>query len=224
MFGILTLLVFICGCTFHACKNASWDEKNKRNAIANNESYYIDWQGNRRRVDNDHKVCIHTTGLEYNWEKVDIDLKTGEVLKNYTQEQNVSIEAQKQKHIRRNIKEKETAIKEGRLWYSAYDFSKILFSTNNGYLYETVWRRVSDDIILDKKRTTHKRLYEEKFGLILWRDKKEYQKYYLGSCCPSIEKDKEYNWRCIKSKINQEQYNMTEQEIERYAREVKAIL
>lgn len=224
MFGAIAIIIFICGCAFHGFKNASFDGKSKRDAILNNEMYYMDWQGYQRRVDNEHKVCIHTTGLEYNWDTVDIDLKTGEVLRNYTHEQAKSISIQKQKYTERNIKEKEKAIKEEKLWYPAYDFSKVLCSTNGGFLYEIVWRRVSDDIILDKKRTTNKVLYDDKFGLVLWRDEKTYHKHYLNYCCNTIEKDKEYNWRCIRSKINQERYNMTEQEIEEYARSINAIL
>lgn len=220
MIGLVILSVAGCVCLGQACKNASWDRHSKDRAKNNNELYYMDWEGNYRRVDNNNKVLRNMTDWN-NGDIVDIDIKTNQMLNVRSCRERELIETAKQRCRMRNIKNKEEAIKEGRLWYSSYEITEHQKMINSFYPFEYVCRRVSDDLLLNYERTNHGVMYDNKFELLLWRDEEQYNNIFNY---PTLEKDKEYNWGCIKSKLNQEKYNMTEQEIEKYARDIKAIL
>lgn len=221
MLGIFMLGVIGVGCLYQSCKNASEDGRNRQGAINRKDPYYIDWEGNCRRVDNGHKVCRYTTSMNANWDTVDVDLKTGEILRNHSQERRNEIKVREERFKRENMERKNKAIEEGKLWYNSYEANKEKMARGAYYSYSFVPRRVSDNLLLDERRTSNVQMNENKFGLLLWRDENQYKKYPTIN---SIEKDKEYNWRCINSKYKQEDYNMTAKEIEEYARKVGAIL
>lgn len=220
MFGLFMLGVIGCGCFYNAMKNASWDGNHKQESIKNNESYYMDWQGSYRRVDNDHKVCLNMTDWS-NGDIVDIDLKTNQMLNRRPSRERELIERTKSEYLIKNREAKEKAIKEGKMWYSSYEITEKGLQRNKIYPFDFVSRRVSDDLLLDQTRTSNNAMYDEKFSFVLWRSEKEYKKY---PSYYSPEKDKEYNWRQIKSNYTQERYNMSEHELEKYARKIGAIL
>ena len=163
MFGVLLLTTLVIGGTIHACKNSLYDEESRRQSINNDMYYYLDWQGHRRRVDNNHKVLIHVTDFK-SGDKVDMDMKTGEILKNYSEIERRKHKEKESEITKENLKRKEIAKKEGKLWYSSYEKIK------DPKVYYSPWRyvkkRVSDDLLLSDK-STDVILYDRTFELAL---------------------------------------------------------
>ena len=222
MFGLFMLGILGCGCVGAALKNAYHDGNNKQDSIRNNEPYYMDWQGSYRRVDNDHKVCIHTTSMKANWDKVDVDLKTGQILRNYSQEERNKIANREAEFAKENKERKEKALKEGRMWYSSYEITEHGLLLDRYYPYEYVYRRVSDDLLISPKSRHNEVMYDDKHEFILWRNEEAYTRAYMGF--PSLETDIRLNWDKIKGEYWQKLHNMTEHELEAYARKIGAIL
>lgn len=163
MFGIILLASLVIGGTVHVCKNSLYDDKSKQQSVKENRNYYLDWQGYRRRVDNNHKVLIHVTDFKTG-DKVDMDMKTGEVLKNYSKALEIK-EKEKENQIRsENIKRKQEAKNRGDLWYTSYE------KINDTKVFYSPWayvkKRVSDDLLLSNN-STGVILYDNRFELAL---------------------------------------------------------
>lgn len=226
MVGLLVFFIISLVCLKEIINNSYYNDKSKREAIDKNKQYYLDWRGNTRRVDNNHKVCMHTTTGYGDWDTVDIDLKTGEVLRNYTQEEIDEIVERERKFFQEAQKNKEEAIKTGRLYYSSYEPTGRMLQINKTYPYEYVYRRVTDDLLLDSQKTNSNQIYDAKYGFILWRNEKQYKEH---PTIYSIENDKRHN-QWILSQTNFLEYGtckpfiVSRQELEEYAKKNGAIL
>ncbi len=211
MFGIIMITALLIGGTIQACRNSISDDRSKQNAIDNNQYYYLDWQGHRRRVDNNHKVLIHVTDFNTG-DKVDMDMKTGQILKNYSEIERQKEKAKECEIHKENSINREKAKKEGRLWYSSYE------KVRDTRVYYSPWcyvkKRVSDDLLLSDK-STNTILYDRRFELALDNESLD-------------EETKEKLRRRNVSLCNEEWFcsleNITKEELLKYAKKIGALM
>lgn len=228
MWGLFFIVFFCIGAFIHSCKNDIENTKSKQNAINNNQKYYLDWRGSKRRVDNNHKVLQHVTDYRTG-DKVDLDMKTNEVLRNYSQEERTQENQEEHKWEEENRKAKEKAIKEG--WYSYY--AKV--RTRPGYSrvvpYEYVDKRVSDDLLVKDEKVQNDAFIITAIGsrersVCVDCDYKfrlyEHSQRARNNRDVLRDDDKYNKWLC-KYLVKQNKTNMTEEQLLAYAKKIGAI-
>ena len=206
MFGLAALIgcvIYLIGCFIVSIKNDNYDAEQRYNAKQNNEWYYMDWKGNYRSTSTGHRILIHTIDLKTG-DKVDLDMKTNQILRNYTQEEKER-ECQKKDFIatQSNLK-REEARRNGFAYYLSTDPCIDKITGKETYVITT--RRVSDNLIVfstsdycqDKKTNLYLRVYNKDL---------EYFEY-----CKKKNRD------MCKKKWLQNQMNMTEEELLDYAK------
>lgn len=115
MWGLLFLGIVGIGAIGGMMRNSIHDEENRNESIRSGDEVYIGSKGEWRRTDNGHQVLM---GVIRNGNRVNVDKKTGEILKNYSQIDRDRIEKEKQEIKRKNKESKDEAKKKGRYFYS----------------------------------------------------------------------------------------------------------
>lgn len=227
MWGLFFIAFFCIGAFIHSCKNDIENTKSKQNAINNNQNYYLDWQGSKRRVDNNHKVLQHVTDYRTG-DKVDLDMKTNEVLRNYSQEERTQKSQEEHNWKEENRIAKEKAIKEGRYYYSSKENRR---DPSIGVLpWEYFQRRVSDDLLIEvdgKVIDYYAKSRYDKYRYVCVDAK---YKFRLFECGISAQKNKKYlldddkhnRWLCSYL-VNEKKVDMTEEQLLKYAKSIGAI-
>ena len=215
MFGLFVWVIIGVVWYVGLLKNARSDGQSIRNSKLNNDPYYTDWKGDVRRVDNNHKVLRYTTSSKCNYDRVDIDLKTGEVLRNYSQEEREKIAAKEHKYYLDAQKDKEKAMEQGIPWYSSYESTENAKNMHSAHPYEYVHRRISDNLLVEANMEV---MRDTKYNFILWRNEVCYKRYPE---IYSLEKDKEWNLKRIDYLVKYK--NINKQELEEYAKKIKAL-
>jgi len=228
MWGLFVIIIFLIGAFVHSCKNGIEDNRSKQNAKNANQKYYLDWHGKQRRIDNNHRILEHVTDYRTG-DKVDLDMKTNEILRNYSQEERLKRQQEELSWAEDNKKEKEKAIKEGRYAYSSKEKRK---DPTIGILpWEYFQRRVSDNLLLEVDKNVidysvprndirHNRsvYVDAKYKFRLYEcgiDARKNLKY--------LEADDKYNrWRCDYL-ANEGNSGMTKDELFQYAKNIGAI-
>ena len=221
MFGAIMLGVITCGCVAQALKEASYDGNHRSKAGSNNQKYYMDFHGSDRRVDNNNKVMKYTIDFKTG-DRVDLDLKTGEVLRNYSQEKRNKDKRKELEFNEKNKNEREKAIKEGKYFYSSYEKTEYRMMMTPNTPYEYVKRRCIDNLLLHKD-SDYRQVRDAKYGFLLYRDPKEYNQTYRYDPL-TVEKDKEWNLMHCRCKFIQEEHNMTYEELKAEAERLGAII
>lgn len=254
MFGILFFGILGIGAFVYSCKNDADNARRRENSRQNGQDYYMDNIGKDRRVDNNHQVVrvFKNCNGSDRADDVLMDLKTGQVLHNYSEDKRRIEREEINKAINENISRREKARKKGEYAYRAYDEHPIIdgfyedmhaamYLRNPYNLSERERngadhvRRVSDNLLLTKKTL------EYGYGNHVYRD---------GRCelvlyCPRAEErdDKEtiyklaqLNWKTIKEWDTESFYRTmwhecsnpepfpTSAEVEAYARKIGAYL
>lgn len=228
MWGLFILAFFCIGAFVHSCKNDIEDAKSKKNAINNNQNYYLDWQGSKRRVDNNHKVLEHVTDYRTG-DKVDLDMKTNEVLRNYSQEERQNQHSEEQKWAEDNREAKEKAIREG--WYTYYAKTRTSPGDSKILPYEYVDRRVKDDLLVQDKKVPNDVFIKTEIGkcerTICVDAKYKFRLYEYSEKARSsrdvLRDDDKYNkWLCTYL-VKENRTDMTEEQLLTYAKKIGAI-
>lgn len=208
MFGALMAGVFLIGCAVTAIKNGSYNFESKNDAINNNQKYYMDWQGDYRRVDNGHRVLRHVKDFKTG-DIVDLDMKTNQILRNYSKEERIKEFAEQDAMKRERERAKEEALKNGLIVYE----SKEPLPDPRGHTvkHHYVTRRTRDDLLVIHNRY---RLVDKKCCFII--------------CCyegySSVKEVKQRNRQKCKNEYLQKETGMTEEELLAYAKSIGAIL
>lgn len=237
MWGLFILGAIGIGAMIHSLKNDTENASSRNNATNSGQKYYTDNYGKVRSVDTNHQVMRYTTaGHKHNWDTVDKDMKTGQILRNYTQEKRDEISNEKRKIHEENLRSKKKAIEEGRYWYSVkeppiegyrggsiayYSYQRDIMENRleNLFNYEYHKYRISDDLLLDDDSTHYQRIKEFKCQFVVYD--------------PDVEKDGnlkklnqhiEYNNYNCESSFSQNRCKMTEQEMREYAKKVGAYM
>ena len=241
MLGLFVLAALGVGAMVHSCKNEAENTKDRNDAASRGQEYYLDNLGKTRSVKNNHQVLRRTTGgTKYNWDTVDLDMKTGQVLRNYTQEKRDEISAEKRIIHEENKKSKQKAIEEGRYWYSVkeppierysqygarlnyytyqHDLNSALRPMENLSCYEYHKYRLSDGLLLEDK-TCHSGIVREfKCGFIVY----DYKAEENGDEKKIMEHAKLNSSRC-RSEFVQSKTKMTDAELFIYAKKIGAYL
>ena len=229
------------GAIVHSLKNDMENSDSRSNAANNGQKYYTDNHGKIRRVDNNHQVLRHATGgTKYNWDTVDKDMETGQILHNYTQEKRDEIFAEKREIQRENEKKKQEAIKQGLYWYSVkeppiegyarrgdiryYEYQQRLKSVHGSEdlsRYESHNYRVSDGLLLQRDISHYDShpIKDFKYGLIVFES--------ISERVGDLRKIKDHaNWNreyCGYEWVHRN-YNITEEQLLNYARKIGAYL
>lgn len=237
MWGLFVLAAVGIGAMIHSCKNDIENTDCRNEAKNSGQKYYMDNLGKTRSVNNNHQVLRHTTaGHKHNWDTVDLDIKTGQILHNYTQEKRDEISAEKRKIQEENKKSKQKALEEGRYWYSVkeppiegysrgikyYNHQnslKSLHGLEDLSCYEYHNYRFSDGLLLEDKVCHYGVVQEFKGGFIVY----DYEAEANGDVEKLKEHAKSNSYMC-RSDIHQFLKKMTEAELIAHAKKVGAYL
>lgn len=238
MWGLFVLAAMGIGAMVVSCKNDA-ENLNCRNEAKDNErKYYVDNLGKWRSVDNNHQVAIRSCGgRKHNWDEVDVDMKTGTVLRNHTQEKRNEITNKKNEIRLKNEEAKQVAIKDGKYFYIAneppierYEGSSIeyyyyqkelggLTPIENLSYYEDHKRRVEDDLLLEKDTVFWRPIREFKTRLIVCDIEAEKK-----NDIEKINQHREWNRRQCRCSFIQKDCNMTEYELIEHAKKIGAYM
>lgn len=207
MIGIVFILIALIGVFVESCKKDSYNAEKRNNAKLQGKPYYMDYNGNDRRVDNNHEVLRNMHDWS-NGDRVDIDVKTGEYLNRVPNEKRVRRENWIKKCEEDAKRRKKEAIEKGQPFYYATvqidDVSKYRSLPGS-----EIYLRVSDDLPLDKEYPIQKVSYkDETTGILSCKDAVVMRDYNLGFYVGTekdydekdyefIERWKEYNWGTI---------------------------
>ena len=227
MFGLLWLIILGIGWLVFSYRNAVEDNHSKQKAKNENQKYYLDWQGKKRRIDNNHKVLQHVTDYRTG-DKVDLDMDTNEVLRNYSQENREQQSKKEQEWLIEGKKNKEKAIAEQKYFYSM----RVYDPNNNITHSKYIWKRVSDDLEIDTVslddygHMLRNKSYGDRYicidtvyGLRLY----ELNPQYRNANKFIIQDDKYNRWLC-NYLANEKNIGKTENELIQYAKKIDAIL
>ncbi len=213
MIGILALGVMSGICIHGLFNQATWDGNNRQKSINSNEDYYLDYYGNTRRVDNNHKIAYAIKDSE-NEDLYDLDLKTGEILNRRPTIEKQQREYWTKKTIEMNEQEKIKAKKEDKYWYYSKEETERTKYWSSPDPKEFVVRRVSDDLLLNLNKA-HNIAMDTKVGFIL---------YIRTTNEKKIEYCKEKNREKCTWKSIQKETGMNEKELLEYAKQIGALL
>lgn len=206
MFGLVVVIVLLIGAYFESLKKDIYNGEKRKKARDENKPYYTDYNGNFRRVDNNHEVLLYMTDWS-NGDRVDIDVKTGEYLNRVPNEDRVRKEKWLKECEEKRIKNKNEAIAKGEPYYKA------TVQVDNGRQYslfpgESISHRTSDDLPLEKSEREMFSYKAGKLNVSLHKDIFVMRDYnlglYVGTEKDYDEKDYEFiedmkrsNWRTI---------------------------
>ena len=188
MFGLVVIIVFIIGAYIESCKKDAYNGERRRNARQQGQQYYMDYNGNNRRVDNNHEVLLYMTDWS-NGDRVDIDVKTGEYINRIPNEEKVRRENWIKKCKDNARKCKMEAIEKGQPFYSA------IVQVDNARKYSTcpgeiVYLRVSDDLPLIEYPIQDVSYKDKNTGISLRKKMLVMKDYNLGLY---VGKEKDYD-------------------------------
>lgn len=237
MWGLLFFAALGIGSFVHACKNADEDGRSRQNSSEKGDEYYLDRLGCQRRVDNNHQVVrTFDESKGYHLDDVLMDVQTGQILHNYSNDERAKRRAMESKQNVENKKYREDARKRGSYYYLAYyeppvacglyhdlyaeQYKREPISVYYWHYPRCHYRRVSDNLLM----SSHGR--EARFNLILYNEKAE-----KNNDINIINQCVDINWRIINTWEEQAHIYWHENtpyptaaEVEEYARKVGAYL
>lgn len=240
--GVFVLIILGFGYFIYSCKNDVINNNKRERGRANNDKYYVDQKGKLRLVENNHEVLWTIDNVNGNMDRVLLDMTSNQILRNKSEEVRQEKRDRNEKNRQETIRFREKAKSEGRYFYSTSseppvcsglyeDFYANLYRKNptraeyNWYVCH--YRRVSDDLLLEKDTCTYHPIKEAKFGLIIYDINAEKKKEKEKLTCHA-----EWNWKLIKEwesgKIpigwREDDYRPKASEVEAYARKIGAYL
>ena len=248
MWGLMFLGVMGAGAFVESCRKGSYNAERRNNSRNQGKQYYMDYNGNTRRVDNDHEVLQYMTDWS-NGDRVDIDVKTGEYINRVPNSDRVRKENWIKECEEKAKKSKKEAIEKGETFYVSTvqvdDASK-----HSMYPGTSVYHRVSDDLPLEDFPIKDVNIKSKMTGLSIRKRMIVMKDYNLGFYVgtekdynkedyPLIEEWKKLNWYIINEPLHRgkasfkyiynngffEQMNYdTPEKKEAYARKIGAFL
>ena len=235
MWGLLFFAVLGIGGFIYSCKNDAEDTRDRQKRREEGEAYYFDHIGRQRRVDNNHQVMRAVQRNGTYRDDVMMDMKTGQVLHNYSNDKRQERMKWEQEQQRESNKRREAARAAGKYSYRtckeppitcglyddlhSYPYSQDpLYIETYHYAYHD--RRVSDNLLMKGSCN------DARCGFVLFNEEAE-----KNNDIEWINKHVDWNWRIINNWDNECRYSWRENtpyptaaEVEKYAREIGAYL
>lgn len=243
MWGLIAIIVFVIGYFIFSCRNSAEDSRSKQNAKDANQKYYLDWEGKKRRIDNDHQFLQHVTDYRTG-DKVDLDMKTNEVLRNYSQEERVHNQIEAERYRKEGLESKEKSLREGYYTYHVKErhvdeavlASLLPWTTDvererRTVSWEYVNRRVSDDLLVRDEKVQNDAFIKTEIGRsernVCIDAQYKFRLYEYSEKARTsrnvLRDDDKYNrWLCSYL-IKENKVDMTEEELFAYAKSIGAI-
>lgn len=178
MWGLVFLGVMGVGAFIESCRKDSYNAERRNNSRQHGNTYYMDYNGNTRRVDNNHEVLRNMTDWS-NGDRVDIDVKTGEYINRVQNSDRARRENWIKKCEERNKINKKEAIEKGKsfYWATVQVDDAMKYSKHPG---ESVYHRVSDDLPLMSFPIKDVYIKDKKTGIKIPKEMLVMTDYNLG--------------------------------------------